>query len=526
MIGKCSFAFIDYLLKMKLPKILMLISGVALITSCYKDKIDPDMLNNLRFEPEVEVPLVKATLSLEDIVAKDTSGILQVDENNFITIKYKQDNLFEFAPNDFVEIPDQDPQVFPVVVGQPPIILNMGLGTVGGVQLGNAEFSTGSMELVLESGSALSEDVEVRLVINNAQQGSQDLSHNITLAAGNTQVVDSVTLPGVIFDFTNGGQNVNYISVGLEVINPDSVLLGSALNYSVQFKNLELEYATGFFGDRDVDIPSGDFDFDLSGIEKLASGFRIANPDLKLLIASNIGLPVELAPDLDGINSANEITNLGATPQLISAASDTVGFDTSTIAFNTQNSNIADFIAALPSTILYSGKATLNPNGPTMSNFIGKNAALSASIDVELPLEISIDNSVLEEELTGIDIFSENPEEIDEFTLIFRSSNGFPFELDISAAFLDQNTKDSVFGFNLGLLEAAETDDSTIVKRGEYAVPREITFTGADLDLLKSTNAIRFRATLNTPGSSPKKFYTNFDTEISIAARVKLKAEL
>ena len=520
---------------MKLPKILLLISGFALITSCYKDKIDPDMLNDLRFNPEMEVPLVKATLTMGDIVAKDTSGIFQVDPDDFITIKYKQDNLFEFSPTDFVEIPDQDPEIFPLVVGMPPVILNMGLGTVGGVQLGSTEFLKGKMELILTSPVPLGEDVEVKLDINNAQVGSQDLTHNLTLPAGSTEITDSVSLPGVVFDFTNGGQNVNYISVGIELVNPPAGLTGSQLSYSIQFKDLELDYATGYFGDRDINIPSGDFDFDLSGIEKLASGFRIANPDLKLIVASNIGLPVEIAPDLDGINSANVVTPLGATPQLISAATDTVGFDTSIISFNSQNSNIADFIAALPSTVLYSGKARLNPAGPTMSNFISYNSTIKASVDVEMPLEISIDNSVLEQELDGIPFADfvdpasgDGPTVgIEELTLIFRSNNGFPFDLDLTAAFLDSVTGDSIYGFSLGLLKAATVSSTgEITQRGRFPAPREVTISGADLQSLKSCRAIRFRGILNTPGTTPHKFYTHFDMQIYIATRVKVNAEL
>ncbi len=500
---------------------------VILVSSCYKDKLDPGMLEDLRFSPELEVPLVNARLSLEDIVANDTSGIFQVDPDNFITIKFKEEGLFEFSPDAFVDIPDQDPQTFPVVVGQPPVLLNMALGTIGGVELANTEFFQGIMELKLRSGSPLAEDVEVKLTIHNAQKASQDLSHNLILDAGDTLGRDSVSLPGYVFDFSNGGQNVNYISVGIELVNPPAALLGTALTYSIQFKSLDLQYATGFFGDRDVNIPSGDFSFDLSGIEKLASGFKITNPDLKLLIASNIGLPVLISPDLDGINSVNDVTPLDATPQMIAAATDTVGYDTSVISFNSGNSNISNFIASIPSTILYSGKAGLNPAGKTTNNFIGRNAALSASIDVELPLEISIDNSILEQELTNIDIFSENPDEIEEITLIFRSSNGFPFDLDLSAAFLDSVTQDSVFGFDLGLLRAAETNaNGVILQRGVYPAPREITFSGADLDILTSTNAIRFRAKLNTPGGTPRKFFTHFDTEISIAARVKLNAKL
>lgn len=512
---------------MKLLNITSLLILLVLVSSCYKDKIDTDLLNDLRFNPELEVPIVNATLSLADIVEKDTSGIFIVDQDNFVTIKYKQDALFEFSPGDFVEIPDQDPQIFPVVVGQPPVGLNMSLGTIGGVQLGTSEFFSGNLELILSSPVALSEDVEVKLTISNAQKGSQDLSQSVTLSAGDIEVVDSTALPGFVFDFSNGGQNVNYISLGIELVNPPAGLLGSALSLSIQFKGLSLDYANGYFGDRIINIPSGNFDFDLSGIEKLASGFRISNPDIKLLLASSVGLPVELAPDLDGINSANAVTSLGATPQLIAAATDTIGFDTSVIAFNSTNSNIADFIAALPSTILYSGKATLNPAGPTTSNFISRNSALSASIDIELPLEISIDNSILEQELTGINIFSDNPEELEELTLIFRSSNGFPFDLDLSVAFLDSVTQDSVFGFDLGLLQAAITNSNgEILTRGKYATPREITFTKADFDILKSTNTIRFKARLNTPGGAPKKFYTHFDTQISIAARVKINAEL
>ena len=511
---------------MRLPRITAFLALGVLVTSCYKDKIDPDMLNQLQFSPELEIPLVNATLQLADIVEKDTTGIFMVD-NGFITIKYREDNLFELAPNDFVTIPDQDPQEFPIVVGQPPVLLDMALGTIAGAELAQTKFFKGSMELILESDSALSDDVEVKLTINNAQVGSQDLNHNLTLSSGNLQVIDSIDLSNVIFDFSNGGQNVNYISVGIELVNPPAALMGKILNYSVQFKSLELDYTTGYFGDRLQNIPAGDFTFDLSGIEQLASGFRVAHPDIKVLIASNVGVEVEATLDMDGINAANVSTPLDATPQTIVAATDTVGFDTSIISFNTSNSNIANFIAALPSNILYSGTAELNPSGKTNTNFIGRNAALTASIDIELPLEISIDNSMLEQELTGVDIFGDNPDEIEEFTLIFRSSNGFPFQLDLSAAFLEKNTQDSIFGFNLGLLDSATTDaNGNILSRGEYDVPREVTFSGTDLNKLKRSDAIRFTAIINTPGTAPKKFYTHFDTQISIAARVQLKAKL
>ena len=498
----------------------------VLVTSCYKDKIDPDMLDDLRFNPELEVPLVKARLTLDDIVAKDTSGIFSVGPDDFITVRYRQDDLFTFIPNDFVEIPDQDPQVFPMVTGQPPVVLSMGLGTIGGVELATTRFYRGKMELRLSTASPLSEDLEVKLTIANAKVNGQDLTHNMTLVSGSNEVVDSISLPDVEFDFTNGGQSVNFVSVGLEFVNPPAGLVGDQLSYSIQFQGLELDYTTGYFGNREIDIPSGSFDFDLSGIEELASGFKIENPKLEMLVATNIGLPFEIAPDLDGVNSTRTVTSLDAQAQQVNGATDTIGFDTSIVSFNTNNSKIDEFIAALPSRILYSGKATLNPQGVT-TNFVGRNSEISASLDIEFPLEVSIDNSVLEQDLTGIDILSENPEEIEEITLIFRSSNGFPFTLDLNAIFLDENTGDSIYGFNLGLLKAATVAaNGDITSRGEFATPREVTFTGPTLDLLKQSDAIRFRAVLNTPGGTPQKFYTHFDTRINIATRVKLNAEL
>ncbi|MDZ7846640.1 MAG: hypothetical protein U5L96_07655 [Owenweeksia sp.] len=504
------------------------ILSILLLSGCVKDKLDFDMIDDLQYSPEVEVPLVSATLTLGDLVARDSSNTLVSDPNNLVRIRFEEEELFRFKTQDFVNIPDQDAVNFPVIVGQPPLDFSMSLGTIGGVELTETEFYEGYYKLTLKSSTPLTDAVEVKAEVLNTISGTQAIK-NITLPAGSTSTTDSLPLPGVRFDFSNGGQNVNHIALKVEVINPPVTLTGTQLDLAIQFTQLELLEANGFFGDRSINIPSGSFDFDLTGFDNLFEGFFLKQPSIKLITASNVGVAVEISPDLNGVNSDGAVTSLNVMPQSLAAATDTMSYDTSEFSFNAGNSNIEEFLAALPSKVLYAGKAELNPGGYTTQNFLSRNSKITAGLEIDLPLELSIKNMRLEETISGIDIFSQNPEELKEVTLIFNSINEFPFDLNLKAAFLDSANGDSLHIVELGLLNAAQVDaNGNILQPGVFAAPKERKLDGPILEKLKRSNRIVLLATLNTPlnGDKVEKFYTHFGLEINVAAKTKLKVNL
>ncbi len=502
--------------------------AVLVLLACKRDKLDFGMIDDLAFKPEMEVPLVNARLTLNDIVKQD-SGTFVVNPDNSIRIKYRQDNLFSFKALDFVKIPEQQPTTVPVFVGAPAYDLDIALGTMGGVELEEVEWATGFMELSLATASPQASDISVEFTLKSAAKGGTTLTKIVTLSAGSTFVMDTLSLIGSEFDFTNGGQAVNHIGLKAGVVSAGAVPAGEQIDLILQFRDLGLENAQGFFGNREIKIPAGDFDFDVSGLKDLADGFFLKSPSIRLITANSVGVGIEISPDFNGVNKLGEVTSLNTAPQQINAASAVGVWDTSTLEFTPANSNIVDFMASLPSQVLYAGKASINPNGHT-SNFINKNSEMIMGVEIDLPLELSIDNMRLVEELNDIDFFRENPDQVESLTLIFNSSNGFPFDLNLSAAFLDSVAPhDSLHGFNLGLLKAATIgSDGTILQRGEFTTAQEVTIDGELLEKFKMSNKIRLSATLNTSldGQKVEKFYTHFDVEIKIAAKAKLNIKL
>lgn len=81
------------------------ILSILLLSGCVKDKLDFDMIDDLQYSPEVEVPLVSATLTLGDLVARDSSNTLVSDPNNLVRIRFEEEELFRFKTQDFVNIP-------------------------------------------------------------------------------------------------------------------------------------------------------------------------------------------------------------------------------------------------------------------------------------------------------------------------------------------------------------------------------------------------------------------------------------
>ena len=506
-------------------KQLAILLTLSVIVSCSKDKLDFDMAKDIRFRPEVEASLVNAKLSLEDLAERDTNII--ADPDNSLRIRYAKDSMFYISAADFVEIPEQNPISIPLPQSAPQINTDIALGTIGGVELDNATISEGTYVISLESSNPVTADINVEVVLKNAMQNGVVISKTVMIPSGGTTSKDSVDLTNVVFDFTGGQQKVNYIGMSMEVLNPASMTVGSSINVITQFKRLGLEEATGFFGQRSINIPGSNIDFDISGLDELVDGFYLTDPQLTLKTTSTLGAGLSMNLDLDGVNSGGSVVSLDAGTKPIDAAQDPNTPKTNTIIFDKNNSNIADFLANIPSEILFAGKVELNPSGLT-NNFITKESGVKLGMEVDVPLKLRADNIKLDKIIEGIDFLSDNPDEIDALTLIFYTDNGFPFDMSVDVKFLDKVTGDSIHGFQLPLLNAAPVDANGRVT--EHASPErlEVPFTPEMLDRIKHSDKIHFVGKISTAnnGNQVATLYTDYELGVKIAAQVKLNVKL
>lgn len=482
------------------------------------------MTEDLRFGPEMELPLINAKLSLADLVAKDSA--FKVNNDNRITIKYVEDSIFSFNALDFVRIPEQDGFAFPLSALINPFDLEMSVGTLGGVKLAETYFSKGYLNFDISTNSPFPAAIDVEVTIKNGDLGGQPMSKIVRLPPGASTVSDSLDISGGKIDLSSGG--VNFIGLKADILNPGGVIPQTEpLTLGCRFSALEIQSANGDFGQRFVNIPTGAFDFDVSGLSDLMNGLYLTNPEIRLISESNIGIDLNLEPDFDGSNDVGDIVPLGAQIQSLTAPASANSFKIDTLKFNRGNSNIVDFIAALPSSILYAGRAEINPAGGTSTNFISSDSRMKMGVEINLPLEIQADNLILEQTLEGLDFLQENPEEVESLNLIFNTKNGFPFDVNLSLAFLDSITNDSIDGINIQLLVAPPVDgDGKVISRSNT---REVLMISEEaLDNLKRSKNLRLRARLSTPNNGQEivTFYTDYDLEVNIATQVKLNVKL
>lgn len=501
-------------------KLALLAIPVLAFLSCSKDKLDFDMVDDIKWRPNVEAPLVVARLSLEDLDEKDSN--LVADSDNALRIRYRKDSLFFFSALDFVEIPAQNSVGVPLNAGNFQINSDLALGTLGGVELRNAQFTKGALGIQLELSSPVASDVMVRIRINNADVSGVVAGKTVILPASDVFIEDSLNLALADFDFTDGQQKVNFISLSLEVLNPIA-LGGETVTVTTQFRNLELENAEGYFGQRFINIPAGDFDFDIAGISDFTNGLFLTDPSLKLVTTSTLGASLGLELDLDGVNDDGHVVSLDADAQLLAAATSPQNPNTSNIEYNGNNSGIADFLANLPSNILYSGRAEINPPGQSQNNFINKSSGVSADLEVDIPLRFTAKNVKLDE-ILDVDFFKENPDEVEEITLIFYSDNGLPFDMSVGVSFLEAETGDSLQGFSLPLLDAAPVDGNGRVINPSPQKRVEVKFTKQLVEDLKKCDKLRFVGSLKTgnDGQQIAALYTDYELTVKVAAKVKL----
>lgn len=502
-----------------MKKTTLLLAGVCLVLSCARDKIDFDMIDDLRFSPEMEAPLVKARLSFADLALKDSNFV--VDSENRVSIKYSNDSIFGFKAIDFVNIPAQKPFGFPLVPAIPNYSLAMSLGTMGGVELGQTKFEMGFIKYELKTAIPFTTPVQVQVSITNGSINGSPMTKVVTLPAGDLAVTDSLDISSAEIDFSTNG--TNFIGLSVDILNSASILppLGN-LDLTLQLLDIELESTTGNFGQRNINIPNSDFDFDISGIEKFVKGLRLTNPKIKLISTSTVGIDMAVATDFDGLNGAGVLTPLQAPVQLISGPQNMGGDKVDTLKFDRTNSGIVDFMAAIPTKIMYAGIAAINPQGPGQ-NFIHKNSRVKMGVEIDLPLELQSDNLLLEQTLEGIEFFKENPEEIKAANLIFYTKNGFPFDVNVTVALLDTATNDSIDGFALQLLTAPPVNGQGKVT--SHSQSKEVvTLSAPTLENLKKVDKLRLRARVSTPnnGQQVVTFYTDYDLEIKIATQLSL----
>lgn len=502
--------------------ILFVFSSLALIfsSSCVDD-LDFDKLSDARPAPNVIVPVVDLSMRLNDLVERDT--ILTQDPDGFLRFVYAEDSLFSMTTSEFVSIPAQEAlnlENIPILQDSTlGITVEAGLTSLGSMELQQLTFD--QLGLAWAISTPAQAPVTVRYTFNNGLIGGTPLQLSVQSAvAGDTAGL--VNFQNVVFDLTQSSNPqappYNNLSLSLEIIPDPSIPAGTPISVRLDFDSTEVNNVTGFFGQRPVNVPTGDVALELGNISEFTSGFTMTDPSLTFLVRNGMGVSMGIELDLDGVNSDGDVTQLDPSPFEI-AQSTTPGTMVATnVRLDKTNSSIVDFLDALPTNLIYSGQMNLNPsNTGGVTNFLSRQDVLQLGLEIDLPMELKTSNLRFEDEVE-INL-TEDDSLIDFISLGFRCENDFPLDLDIKIFFLDSSrvVLDSVY---IPLLDAAAVDANG---RGIQASTNDFQVVLEQSQIQTMVRSpywlIRGQAQSPNNGATAIKIYSDYELKVSLSLK-------
>jgi hypothetical protein len=375
-------------------------------------------------------------------------------------------------------------------------------------------------------------------------------SPEILINKDNSTAQGSMSFEGCVIDLTKSYQDKQpFNSLPIELsyrVEAGGMMEFNAEQYiDISIGNrdsIQFSYIRGNIGSGEEEILHDVVDFDIGEVLDVIgdNSITFADPRLNLRFDNPIAVGAAIDIDLSASNDKGETVQMfpeGARRIPIEAP-DCAGVlnheqKETKIELDSSQSNIVEFLHIMPNSIAYSGKLLYNPDDPTgmSENCISNQAEVELTIDVEVPLNVTLNNIIFSHDIALDKPLGETLGEsvnLDTLSIRIDTKNSFPLDATLKITMLDttQAVESAQFLGELPvqLLEAAPTDDKGKVTEAKTYVNEEIKVDG---DLFKAfihANKIRIEATLNTTDSDKGKsaiLYSFYSIDVQISANGK-----
>ncbi len=538
----------------KSKDILVLIALLLLIAtfnSCVKDNFELKKLAQTEWNPNIAVPLINSSLSIEDLLAQDKSGLIHVDSDKFCTLVY-QGNLLSTVASDLIKFPDQASVPYSASLDLTQISVLLANSTItlpyaqkvdfnagpNSPKIDSMIFKYGRIEISMQSDFEYNGKIKVE--IPAAKQNGIPFSEVFNLNySGTVPVVvnAAIDLTNYHFDMTYGGTSTNQFAVNYELTltGPGKApTTATNISFSYAFKNLQFDRIHGDLGQLPLSLDKDTVDISVFKNSLGAGIISLADPKLKMIFTNSYGVPIDAhVSQLDAYSPNTTPYQVTGCPNPLPIYSPTLSQMgqslTGSFTLNNTNSNLVTIIKSVPRSFIYKIDSKTNPNGATHNNFVLDSSRFKVDMEVELPLWGTAKNFVLldtaefkmEEQLT---------DQIESATIRTYNSNGFPLDVAMQIYFTDSLYKklDSlVLPYQL-ILKSAVVNPTT----GKVVNPTEkvydVLLTRERVNNLKTVSHILTKAVASTVsgGNTNIKIYSNYKIDLKIGIQAKLKKKL
>ena len=465
-------------------------------------------------DPQYAIPLVNSRLDLETLTSVADGSSISVDENVFVTALYRGEVNQRSATEIFAAVDTM--YSIPVL---PNVNFPLPTPTTGD-EVRRAVFADSEVWFTFSNNQSVPATVSV--TFNQFSKDGAPFVVTFTAPPNQTIVSERTSLRGVSVATPD-----NNISFGVSITDAQ----GNQLPFSIPLLTLnrfDLDYVEGTFEERIFDLDGdiitvGIFDNWISG------GIRFQDPKLVVDVENGFGLPVSslfnnmTITTVSGqqLNIESSIIDKGV--QVDYPRLNEVGTAKKTrFEFDKNNSNIVELFNERAARVFYDIDARVNPDNPDLVGFIDRNSFFKIDVAVEIPLEGTINDFVLE---TTEDLDSGPFEDLAtaEFKIIFE--NDFPIDMITQIFFENENGMVLEELFDQPIKIPAGTPTNGVVTeagRLEIKVP----FSAERMDLVRSATKIRVNSRFDTPAdleSTPLKIFDDYGLIFKMGAIVTLQ---
>jgi len=386
---------------------------------------------------------------------------------------------------------------------------------------GNSNFSVGFT-------SEFAEDVEVKLTIPQLSKDGKVFETNLTVPYEGTLPVEYSSELISVEDWTLISED-NIITViydarlsdGTRVKFTDALLI---------FDLVIFDYIEGYFGSEVFDIQG---DFIAIGVldNWVSGGLTFEDPKVKVFVENAFGFPVRsIFKKMQVVTTTGEALDMESevidnNVDFAYPGLDEVGqIKITEFSFDRDNSNIVELFKEKVVRVTYDIDAGANPDmDESIVGFVNEDSYFLVNVDVELPLEGTVNDLVLQD-TTDLDLSDLEDVMSAEFKTVV--ANDFPADVTLQGYFFDDNNVllDSLFIDRL-LLPAAEVNVATgKTNEGTDIITFE-NFEEGRFEQLKAGKKILVNVKINTQqaSSGPLWIYNDYGVRFRIGAKLKTK---
>lgn len=429
-------------------RLIYLFVFVALLFSCKKEAT--------RWQTDWLLPVLNDTLSLAHYYNDSTLTI----NGNQIDINLSR-TLLDLSLTDLVKIPDtiisqQFQSNFTVNNVAPGFVFVNNVKTheldLGDIQLKKVRVSGGQIQLKVFN--PLNTAVLYQVELPGVSQNGQVFVQNYTVAPGTVQnptiATENIDLSGYDIDL-GGSQGLEFNQLQSKLTlktDPNgqtvSIYNNQIFKFEAAFKNLNFDYAKGYFGSA---IVAGQEQFTLPYLDKITAG-TLSLPDLSLDLQIENGFKMALRAQIEQLSATNtqgqtiamNAPSIGPSMYISPAVGNwnTLQPSTLNLHFDQNNSNVKSYLENLGAFQHIDYQLQPNPWGNTSSGHdeAFANSHLRIKMSAQMPMALNADGLALQDTF-DINLAQDlQKSHVSAATLILDATNAFPMACDIVLYFM------------------------------------------------------------------------------------------